>query len=70
LRRSRKIHARLRAEPRIEKINVVLDSNFLDRFLGERRSFVGRILFIGRKPPPRASKQRHNDYDQNHNLPG
>src|SRR5205814_7812647 len=29
LRRSRKIHARLRTEPRIEKINIVLDSNFL-----------------------------------------
>jgi len=39
LRRSRKIHARLRTEPRIEEISVVLDSNFLERFVGEISSF-------------------------------
>ena len=39
--RRRKIHARLRTEPRIEEINIVLNSNFLDRFLGKRCSFFG-----------------------------
>ena len=41
LRRSRKIHARLRTEPRIKEINIVLDSNFLERFVGEISSFFG-----------------------------
>ncbi len=68
--RSRKIHARLRTEPRIEEISVVLDSNFLERFLGKPCSFPGRILFVGIKPPPRATKQRQHDDEQNHNLPG
>jgi hypothetical protein len=70
LRRSREIHARLRTEPRIEEIGVVLDSNFLDRFLAKLRSFFSRILFVGIKPPPRATKQRQHDDEQNHNLPG
>jgi hypothetical protein len=70
LRRSRKIHARPRTKPRIEEISVVLDSNFLDRFLGKPCSFPGRILFVGIKPPPRATKQRQHDDEQNHNLPG
>jgi len=70
LRRSRKIHARLRTKPRIEEISVVLDSNFLERFLGKPCSFPGRILFVGIKPPPRATKQRQHDDEQNHNLPG
>ena len=70
LRRSRKIHARLRTEPRIEEIGVVLDTNFLERFLGKPYSFPGRILFVGIKPPPRATKQRQYNDDQNHNLPG
>jgi hypothetical protein len=70
LGRSRKIHALLRTEPRIEEISVVLDRNFLDRFLGKPCSFLGRILFVGIKPPPRATKQRQHDDDQNHNLPG
>ena len=70
LRGSRKIHARLRTEPRIEEIGVVLDTNFLERFLGKRCSFFGRILFVGIKPPPRATKQRQHNDKQNHNLPG
>jgi hypothetical protein len=70
LRRSRKIHARLRTEPRIEKNSVVLDSNFLECVLGKLCSFFGRILFAGRKPPPRATKQREHDDEQNHDLPG
>ena len=70
LRRSREIHARLRTEPRIEEIGVVLDSNFLNRFLAKLRSFFSCILFVGIKPPPRASKQRQHDDEQNHNLPG
>ena len=70
LRRRRKIHARLRTEPRIEEIRVVLDSNFLERFLGKVCSFPGRILFVGIKPPPRATKQRQHNDEQNHNLPG
>jgi hypothetical protein len=40
LRRSGKIHSRLRTEPRIEEINVVLDSNFLNGFPGEMCSFL------------------------------
>lgn len=47
LRRSGKIHACLRTEFRIKEINVVLDSNFLDCFLGERCPFVDSILFVG-----------------------
>jgi hypothetical protein len=70
LRRSGKIHARLRTEPRIEEINIVLDSNFLERFVGELSSLFGRILFVGIKPPPCATKQHHYDDEQNHNLPG
>jgi hypothetical protein len=70
LRRNRIIHARLRTEPRIEKIRVVLDSNFLERFLGKVCSFPGGILFVGIKPPPRATKQSQYNDDQNHNLPG
>jgi hypothetical protein len=70
LRRSRKIHARLRTEPQIEEITIVLDRNFLERFLGKLTSFFGRILFVGIKPPPCATKQRHHDDEQNHNLPG
>jgi hypothetical protein len=70
LRRNRIIHSRLRTEPRIEEISVVLDSNFLERFLGKPCSFPGRILFVGIKPPPRATKQRQHDDEQNHNLPG
>ena len=70
LRRSRKIHARLRTEPRIEEINIVLDSNFLDRLVGKISSFFGRILFVGIKPPPRATKQHQYDDEQNHNLSG
>jgi hypothetical protein len=62
LRRSGKIHARLRTEPRIEKINIMLDSNFLERVVRKVSSFFGRILFVGIKVPPRATKQRqHND---------
>lgn len=62
LRRSGKIHARLRTEFRIKEINVVLDSNFLDCFLGKRCPFVDGILFVGIQPPPGATKQRqHND---------
>src|SRR5262245_37043605 len=53
LRRRRKIHARLRTEPRIEKINIMLDSNFLERFVRKVSSFFGRTLFVGIKPPPR-----------------
>jgi hypothetical protein len=70
LRRSRKIHARLRTEPRIEEIGVVLDTNFLERFLSKRCSFPGRILFVGIKPPPRATKQRQHNDKQNNDLPG
>jgi hypothetical protein len=70
LRRRGKIHARLRTEPRIEEITIVLDRNFLERFLGKRCSFLGRILFVGIKPPPRATKQHQHDDEQNHNLPG
>ena len=62
LRRCGKIHARLRTEPSIKEINVVLHSNFLDRFLGKFCSFLGCILFVGIKVPPRATEQRqHND---------
>ena len=68
--RCRKIHAGLRTEPRIEEIGVVLDSNFLDRFLAKLRSFFSRILFVGIKPPPRATKQRQHDDEQNNDLPG
>ena len=68
--RCRKIHAGLRTEPRIEEINIVLDRNFLERFLSKIRSFLGRILFVGIKPPPRATKQRQYNDEQNHNLPG
>jgi hypothetical protein len=70
LRRRRKIHARLRTEPRIEEINIVLDSNFLGRFLRKRCSFFGRILFVGIKPPPSATKQRQHNDEQNNDLPG
>ena len=70
LRRSRKIHARLWAEPRIKEIDIVLDSNFLERFVGKVSSFFGRILFVGIKPPPRAAKQHEHDDHQNHNLSG
>jgi hypothetical protein len=70
LRRRRKIHALLRTEPRIEEISVVLDRNFLERFLGKLCSFFGRILFVGIKPPPRATNQRHHDNEQNNDLPG
>ncbi len=70
LRRSRKIHARLRTEPRIKEINVMLDRNFLERFVGKLSSFFGRILFAGIKPPPRATKQRQHDDEQNNDLPG
>jgi hypothetical protein len=62
LRRNRIIHARPRTEPRIEEISVVLDSNFLERFLSKVCSFLGCTLFVGIQPPPRATKQRqHND---------
>ena len=70
LRRRRKIHARLRTEPRIKKINIVLNSNFLERVPGKCCSFPGCILFIGVKPPPRATKQRQYDDQQNYDLPG
>jgi hypothetical protein len=70
LRRSRKIHARLRTEPRIKKINIVLTSNFLGRFPGKRCSFPGCILLIRIKPPPSATKQRQYDDQQNNDLPG
>ena len=70
LRRSREIHARLRTEPRIEEISVVLDSNFLDRVSGKCCSFLGCILFIGIKPPPCATKQRQHYDEQNNDLPG
>jgi len=61
LRRSRKIHARLRTEPGIEEVDVVLDSNLLDRLVGKVSSFLGRILFVGIEPPPCANKQQHQD---------
>jgi hypothetical protein len=70
LRRSRKIHPCLRTEPRIKEITVMLDSNFLERFLGKRCSFPGRIRFVGIKPPPRTTKQHEHDDHQNHNLAG
>ena len=70
LRRSRKIHARLRTEPGIEEVDVVLDSNFLDRLVGKVSSFLGRILFVGIEPPPCANKQQHQDDEHNQNLPG
>jgi hypothetical protein len=63
-------HAHLRAEPCDEKIAVVLDSNFLNCLLAKLRSFPGRILFIGVKPPPRATKQRQHNDQQDHDLPG
>jgi hypothetical protein len=58
LRRSRKIHACLGTEPGIEEVDVVLDSNLLDRLVGKVFSFLGRTLFVGIKPPPCATKQR------------
>jgi hypothetical protein len=70
LRRSRKIRACLRTKPRIEKVNIMLESNFLECFVGKVPPFPGRTLFVGIKPPPRATKQRHHDYEQNHNLAG
>jgi hypothetical protein len=48
----------------------MLDANFLERFFGKLCSFFGRILFVGIKPPPRATKQRQHNDEQNHNLPG
>jgi hypothetical protein len=69
LRRSGEIHARLRAKPRIKKIDVMLDSNFLERLVRKVSPFLSRILFIGIKPPPRAAKQRQHNDEQNHNLP-
>jgi hypothetical protein len=48
----------------------VLDSNFLDGFLGKVRSFPGRILFAGIKPPPSATKQCQHDDQQNNDLAG
>jgi len=61
--RSGKIHACLRTEPRIKEINIVLDSNFLGRFPGKVCSFLDRILFVGIKPPPRATQQRQHNND-------
>jgi hypothetical protein len=63
-------HAHLRAEPGDEKIAVVLDSNFLGRVSGKCCSFPGRIVFVGIKPPPRTTKQRQDNDEQNHHLPG
>src|SRR5262245_48377809 len=65
LRRSRKIHARLRTEPRIKEINVMLDSNFLERFPCESVPFLGRGLLVGVKPPPCANKQQHQNDEHN-----
>jgi hypothetical protein len=70
LGRSRKIHPRLRTEPRIEEINIVLDGNFLSRFSGKRCPFFNCTVFVGRKPPPRATKQRQHDDKQNNDLSG
>ena len=70
LRRSRKIHARLRTEPGIEEVDVVLDSNLLDRLVGKVSSFLRRTLFVGIKPPPYANKQQHEDDEHDQNLPG
>src|SRR5262245_169087 len=69
LRRRRKIHSGLRTQPRIEKINVMLDSNFLERLVGKVFSFPSRILFVGIEVHPRATKQRQHNDEQNHNLP-
>jgi hypothetical protein len=41
LRRRGKIHARLGTKPRIEKIDIMLDSNFLERFVRKVSSFLG-----------------------------
>jgi hypothetical protein len=41
LRRRRKIHSGLRTKPRIEKIGIMLDSNFLERLVGKLSSFFG-----------------------------
>jgi len=65
----RKIHSGLRTEPRIEKINIMLGRNFLERLVGKFFSFFGRILFIGIEVPPRATKQRQHNDEENHNLP-
>jgi hypothetical protein len=54
----------------LKKLTVVLDSNFLNRLVGKVCSFLGRILFVGIKPPPRATKQRQHDDQQNNDLPG
>ena len=70
LRRSRKIHARLRTEAGIKKIDIVLDSNFLERFVRKVSSLFGRILFVGIEPPPGATKQRQHDNENNNDLPG
>jgi hypothetical protein len=48
----------------------VLDGNFLERLVGKVSSFFGRILFVGIKVPPHATKQRQHNDEQDHNLPG
>ena len=66
----RQVHPSLRAQPRIEEITIVLDSNALDRFFGELCSFLGHLLFGGVQPPKRHANHPKHDNEQNNDLSG
>src|SRR5438876_7218863 len=67
--RRRKIHARRRTQSRCEKVQIVLDSDALDRFLGEFFSFLGHGLFVGQEPPKPNPNQSQHDDEQGNYLP-
>ena len=70
LSRLRKIHARLRAQMRVEEVYVPLNNDALDRVPGELFSFPGHLLFVGGEvPKTNANQCQHND-ENNNDLPG
>jgi hypothetical protein len=70
LRRYWEVHVCLRAKPCVEKIDVMLDSNSLDRILCKICPFPGHLLFGGVQIPKRAADQYQYNDNQDNDLPG
>jgi len=66
LRGLRKIHARLRAQMRVEEVYITLNNDALGSVPSELFSFPGHFLFGGAEPPiTNANQSQYNDEDNN-----
>src|SRR6266516_3019522 len=69
LRRRREIHACLRAQMRVEKINVVLNDNALHGLVAECSALLRHRLFVRIQKPITNTEQQQYDDQNGHDLP-